>query len=167
MCFFNTLKLNQNNTRVFITRLLWLYDVHWTFTVPKTNAGRHNVCMSLVHPCNSHVLREKMFSLPKEHVSELNLHGSWSIVLCYYRTQPEQFIRMCFWSNRDHLGILLLGVQCIFKKNDRTMYLFWNMSKKHNKTIQNIPFNNVYWFIRLYGLQWNERFYHCLVILNN
>ena len=136
---------------------MWLYDVHWTFSVPKTNAGRHNVCMSLVHPCNSYVLRGKMFRLPKERVSELNLHGSWSIVLCYYITQPEQCITMCILSNRDYLGILLLGVQCIFKKNDRTMYLFWNMSKKHNKTIQIMPFNNVYWFTWLYGFQMKRK----------
>ena len=80
------------------------------------------------------------------------------MVYCFnIMTQPEQCIKMCYVSNRDYLGILWLGVQCIFKKNDRTMFLFWNMSKKHNKTIQIMPFNNVYWFTWLYGFQMKRK----------
>ena len=37
------------------------------------------------------------------------------------------------------------------------MFLFWNMSKNINKTIQKIPFNNVYWFTKLYGLQMKRK----------
>ena len=64
--------------------MLHVYDFHLTFSVSKTSAARHNFCMSLLHPCNSHVLRGKMFNLREEHVSELKLQGLWSIVLCHY-----------------------------------------------------------------------------------